>query len=73
MTTLVVGCGYLGRRVAALLVARGERVIGTTRNLAKAEELVRVGVEPWILDVLDRVTGGFAFFNGRFGPGHPPP
>lgn len=54
MTTLVVGCGYLGRRVAMRLVARGERVIGTTRGAAKAEELVMIGVEPVVLDLLGR-------------------
>jgi nucleoside-diphosphate-sugar epimerase len=52
MTTLIVGCGYLGRRVAMRLVERGERVIGTTRDPAKAEDLERIGVEPLILDLL---------------------
>jgi nucleoside-diphosphate-sugar epimerase len=52
MTTLVVGCGYLGRRVAALLVGRGERVIGTTRDVGKADELAGIGAEPFVLDVL---------------------
>lgn len=52
MTTLVVGCGYLGRRVAAMLVGRGERVIGTTRHPGKAGELAGMGIEPFALDVL---------------------
>ncbi len=52
MTTLIVGCGYLGRRVAHLLIGRGERVIGTTRSLAWAASLSKLGVEPLVLDVL---------------------
>ena len=52
MTTLIVGCGYLGRRMAARLLKGGERVIGTTRDPAKAAGLERVGVEPLLLDVI---------------------
>jgi nucleoside-diphosphate-sugar epimerase len=52
MTTLIVGCGYLGRRMAARLIARGERVFGSTRDARKAAELERMGVEPIVLDVL---------------------
>ena len=57
MTTLIVGCGYLGRRVAGQLVARGDRVIGTTRNPAWARSLAAIGVEPAVLDVLDPGLG----------------
>jgi len=56
VTTLIVGCGYLGRRVAARLLARGEAVHGTTRDPAKAERLSSIGIGPVILDVLDPVT-----------------
>lgn len=57
MTTLIVGCGYLGRRVASLLIGRGEHVLGTTRDAGKADELARMGVEPVVLDVLGGDTG----------------
>ncbi len=48
---LVVGTGYLGVRVARLWTARGDRVIGTTRSVARAESLAAEGIEPVILDV----------------------
>ncbi len=55
-TTLIVGCGYLGRRVGRLLRARGDRVLGTNRSRARAEELDAWGVEPVLADVLQPDT-----------------
>jgi nucleoside-diphosphate-sugar epimerase len=52
MTTLIVGCGYLGRRVASRLIERGERVLGTTRRESNADVLSSLGIEPVVLDVL---------------------
>ena len=49
MAKLIVGCGYLGRRVAALWTARGHSVYGTTRG--RADELRALGVEPVVGDV----------------------
>jgi nucleoside-diphosphate-sugar epimerase len=51
---LIVGCGYLGRRVAARWREQGARVFATTRSPQKAEELARLGLEPIVCDVLDR-------------------
>jgi nucleoside-diphosphate-sugar epimerase len=51
---LIVGCGYLGRRVAALWLGEGRRVFTTTRN--RADELCALGVEPVVADVLDPTT-----------------
>jgi nucleoside-diphosphate-sugar epimerase len=51
-TTLIVGCGYLGRRVARLLGDRGDRVFGTTRSLGRAVELAREGIEAVVADVM---------------------
>ncbi|MDA0255052.1 MAG: NAD-dependent epimerase/dehydratase family protein [Planctomycetota bacterium] len=48
---LIVGCGYLGRRVAARWLAGGERVVGTTRSAVRAAELAASGVEPVVIDV----------------------
>ncbi|QDU21665.1 NAD-dependent epimerase/dehydratase family protein [Urbifossiella limnaea] len=48
---LVVGCGYLGRRVAARWVAAGRRVAAVTRR--NTAELRALGVEPVIADVTD--------------------
>ena len=47
-TLLSIGHGYSARALAPLLLARGWRVIGTTRSLEKAEVLRREGVEPLI-------------------------
>lgn len=52
-STLIVGCGYLGRRVGRLLANDGERVWGTTRSAANADRLRAWGVGPVIADVLD--------------------
>lgn len=50
---LVIGCGYLGRRVAARWRAAGHRVFATTRSPARADEFQRLGLEPVLCDVLD--------------------
>src|SRR5262245_33646615 len=46
---LIIGCGYLGQRVAALWQAQGQRVIATTRKAISSPR----GLEPVICDVLD--------------------
>ena len=48
---IVIGSGYLGSRVASRWVARGDRVIGTTRSAARGAALVDAGVEPRMLEV----------------------
>lgn len=53
---LVVGCGYLGRRVAVRLTARGWRTAATTRSPQKAEQLEAVGITPVLADVLKPET-----------------
>jgi nucleoside-diphosphate-sugar epimerase len=55
-STLIVGCGFLGRRVARILVARGERVYGTTRSREKFAELNRIGIEPILADLVQEST-----------------
>ncbi len=47
--TLILGCGYLGARVAALWQQQGRRVLAATRNAAH----LPAGVEPIVCDVLD--------------------
>jgi nucleoside-diphosphate-sugar epimerase len=56
VSTLIVGCGYLGRRVGRLLHRRGDRVFGTTRSPTRAADLAAWGVEPILADVLDPVS-----------------
>ena len=48
---LIIGCGYLGRRVAALWNAQGKRVYALTRG--RSGELQKAGIEPIVGDVLD--------------------
>ena len=57
-STLIFGCGYLGQRVGRLLVARGDRVLGTTRSPARGDELRGDGIEPLVVDVTDPATLG---------------
>lgn len=58
MTTLILGCGYLGRRVGRLLQNQGDRVFGTTRSVDKAETIARWGIEPIVCDLLDPSAPG---------------
>ena len=50
-TALIVGCGYLGRRVARRWLSAGRRVSALTRG--NADALAALGVEPIMGDVLD--------------------
>jgi nucleoside-diphosphate-sugar epimerase len=50
--TLIVGCGYLGKRVARLLTASGDRVFGTTRSVGRAVDLALLGIEAIVADVM---------------------
>jgi len=52
VSTLIVGCGYLGERVGTWLARRAEVVHGTVRSPRRAEELTRLGITPAIADVL---------------------
>ena len=51
MTKLIVGCGYLGRRVAKLWLEDGQAVIGVTRSQAGAEGLKQEGIEGLAADI----------------------
>jgi len=50
-TRLVVGCGYLGTRVAGRWQADGDRVYGITRSPARAAALAAQGIVPVCYDV----------------------
>ncbi len=56
MAKLIFGCGYLGRRVAALWQATGETVHVVTRSPSRAAELRNHGLRPIVADVLDAET-----------------
>src|SRR3954467_9406366 len=51
MSTLIVGCGYLGRRIGRKLDESGENVFGTVRSEARADRLKGGGIEPILADV----------------------
>lgn len=52
MQYLIVGCGYLGRRVARKLVDRGHGVHALTRSSETAEKFRTEGLQPIVGDVL---------------------
>lgn len=53
MNRLILGCGYLGRRVAAAWRDQGCHVVGVTRRTEHAGQLRRQGIEPIVADVLN--------------------
>jgi nucleoside-diphosphate-sugar epimerase len=52
VTTLIIGCGYLGQRLGALLCQQGDQVFGTVRSPGRASFIGGLGIEPVIADVL---------------------
>ncbi|MCE9631321.1 MAG: NAD-dependent epimerase/dehydratase family protein [Planctomycetia bacterium] len=60
---LVVGCGYLGERVARRWIDAGSRVVGITRRATRAAELHSLGIEPAIIDVTAADPGWSALFK----------
>lgn len=55
-TSLIIGCGYLGRSLAAKLIAEGQTVYGTTRSFDHAPALTGLGVQPLVVSVTQPVT-----------------
>ena len=53
-TVLIVGCGYIGRRVAALLAAAGHDVSAVVRSRQSAKKLAESGAVAICAD-LDRL------------------
>jgi nucleoside-diphosphate-sugar epimerase len=51
LAKLIVGCGYLGRRVARLWQEAGEQVWVLTRSAEKAKSLAAEGVSPIVADI----------------------
>jgi nucleoside-diphosphate-sugar epimerase len=52
-TKLILGCGYLGRRVATAWHAVGANVYAVTRSVVRAEDFRQEGWTPIIADVCD--------------------
>jgi len=49
--TLIIGCGYLGMRLAAWLAGQGHRVYGVRRQIRDPEPFQAAGVEPLAIDI----------------------
>lgn len=56
MRKLIIGCGYLGERVAQRWLAAGHKTWALTRSESRAARLAVSGVSPLIGDVLDPET-----------------
>jgi nucleoside-diphosphate-sugar epimerase len=52
-TRLIVGCGYVGERIAHRWKNRGDRVLAVTRSAARAVTWERLGWEPLVWNWLD--------------------
>lgn len=50
---LIIGCGYVGLRVAKTVLARGDRVSAVTRSEPRGNQLCALGITPIIADVAD--------------------
>ena len=50
---LILGCGYVGMRLARLLVAQGVEVTGTTRDPKRFPEIAAAGASPALADAMD--------------------
>lgn len=48
---LIVGCGYLGRRVAQAWLARGDEVVALTRSESHAADFLQCGIDPILGDI----------------------
>jgi nucleoside-diphosphate-sugar epimerase len=51
MRVLIIGCGYVGRRLGARLIARGDEVYGARRSQEGARELEAHGIQPILADI----------------------
>lgn len=58
MRRLIIGCGYLGRRVAARWLATGDSVAALTRTAENAAGLSALGILPVLGDVMRPETLG---------------
>jgi nucleoside-diphosphate-sugar epimerase len=51
MERIIIGCGYLGRRLASRYLDRGDAVTGMVRTVASGETLSRTGIRPLRADL----------------------
>jgi nucleoside-diphosphate-sugar epimerase len=53
---LIVGCGYVGLRLARRLTSQGVAVMGTTRTPARLAQIEAAGAVPALADAMDPAT-----------------
>jgi nucleoside-diphosphate-sugar epimerase len=53
---LIIGCGYLGRRVARRWIAQGDAVFALTRSADRARLFRESGIEPLVGDVTEAAS-----------------
>ena len=53
---MILGCGYLGRRIARMAIRDGNTVWATTRQSQKQREFASEGIQPIVADWTDRRT-----------------
>jgi nucleoside-diphosphate-sugar epimerase len=53
---LIIGCGYLGKRVASRFMTAGWKVSALTRSQSNAENFLSQGISPCVGDVLEPAT-----------------
>jgi nucleoside-diphosphate-sugar epimerase len=56
---LILGCGYVGGKLAEACIARGMEVAGATRSKARAKELNSLGVHAALAESPDLLTDDF--------------
>jgi nucleoside-diphosphate-sugar epimerase len=64
MRVLIVGCGYVGIPLGAVLARSGHEIYGLRRSAPKADELKNAGINPLIADItkleqLEALPGGY--------------
>lgn len=70
---LIIGCGYVGRRLARHYRALGQEVLGVTRTAASAAELERDGIPACACDLDSDALTGLPLAGARVFHLAPPP
>lgn len=70
---LIIGCGYIGRRVALRCIDRGKDVLGIVRGAESADALARDGIEAVSCDLSSDGLTGLPLAGARVFHFAPPP
>lgn len=72
-TTLILGCGYTGRRIADLMEGSDDRIAPIVRTAESAGALEKYGRQPIIVDLDQRLQNGLPLAGSRVFYLAPPP